>query len=231
MARHFFPTANAAFALYCLNFANGLETIGTQVGISTQQTAVFGNKYQEFNNFLAVCGDGATRTPVKLVLLREAKASLIAELRKLAGIIQKHPGTSDAMRQQLGLTIAKRPTPSPIPGMPYVKVVSTDGRRVKLCIQQSQTTKRKPKGVLGANVMVAYATSAPQGAAGWEFVEGTGRTTLTVTLDGVPEACTAWLTAFWFNGRKETGVAATPVPVTLPAINAMPQAMKLGKAA
>jgi hypothetical protein len=139
---------------------------------------------------------------------------------------------TNTMRDKLGIAQRnKKHEPSPIPGQPFVKVEDVNGRQVAISIQQSKTNKVKPKGVIGANIMIAYGDEAPATAAGWQFAVATGRSKLVLTLDEISAPCTAWITAFWMNGRKQTGQAGVPVSVKLAEAPALPVGMKLKKAA
>lgn len=120
---------------------------------------------------------------------------------------------------------------SPVPETPFVKVESINGREVTLSIQESRATKGRPKGVSGAKLFVSYSAQPPATTNGWNFETGTGKTKVVLVLDSVEAACTVWITEFWFNGRKESGPAATPISVNLAAATPLPSAMKMKTAA
>lgn len=173
-----------------------------------------------------------TRTPPNITAKNTAKKTLVNATRSLVDVIQAWPSMTNEKRRELKITErGNRPTPSPIPGIPFLKVESIDGRYVKLSLQQSRTTKGRPKGASGANVFVSYGPDAPAATNGWSFLTGTGKSKVTLNLGAVESACTVWITAFWFNGRKQSGQAATPISVNLSAITPLPQAMKISKAA
>lgn len=232
MPSNYLPSREAELVTWTNDFRANILATPEAYGLTAAQATQYQATRTTLVNAYNTVQNPITRTPPNFAAKNAAKTALIKMTRQLVDVIQAFPGTTNEKRRQLKISERDRkPTPSPIPSMPFVKVVSVNGRDVTLSIQQSKTTKRKPKGALLANVMVAYAESAPEGVAGWNFVTGTGRTTVTVTLDGVQEACTAWVTAFWVNGRKESSQAATPIPINLGAMSAAPVTMKLKKAA
>ena len=67
-------------------------------------------------------------------------------------------------------------------------------------------------GVYGASLFSFVGTAAPSDIGQWKFEGNTGRTRRVVEFDNtVAAGARVWLTAFWFNGRKQSGPAATPV--------------------
>ena len=52
-----------------------------------------------------------------------------------------------------------------------------------------------------------------------------------LALDHSDAAGTVWLCAFWFNGRKESGLAGVPVSVNLATVTPAPQVAKKMKLA
>jgi hypothetical protein len=188
------------------------------------------------NNFLAAYATASnpnTRTKPSVEAKNVAKAKLIRSTRSIIDVCQSWPQMTNELRFELGINErGKKPEPGPIPGKPIVKVVAIDERDVTITIESSKGVRAKPKGVNGASVMVAYGAK-PESIQGWTFKELVGKSKATITLDAVETACTVWITAFWFNGRKQTGQAATPVSVNLSEIDVVPATgnMKIKKAA
>jgi len=187
------------------------------------------------NRFVAaynVANNANTRTRPSIEAKNEAKRTLIRATRSVVDGIQAWAQTTNEMRLELKISErGKKPVATPIPAQAFVKVEKVNGRDVTLSIQQSRTTRSKPRGVDGANIMVAYGEELPESTIGWTFAQTTGRTKTTITLDAVAGPCTVWISAFWFNGRKQTGPASTPVSVNLGATSALPVSMKIKKAA
>jgi len=72
-----------------------------------------------------------TRTPPNIEAKNVFKKALVNATRSLVDVIQAWPSMTNEKRRELKITErGNRPTPSPIPGMPFVKVESIDGRDV-----------------------------------------------------------------------------------------------------
>ncbi len=232
MASNYLPREEAKLVTWTGEFNTNINANPTHYGLVAAQATQYQAKRTTFVNAYNKVQNPVTRTPPNIVAKNDAKKALIAATRSLVDVIQAWPEMTDEKRRELKITVRdKRPTPSPVPGTPFVRVESIDGREVTVNLQQSKRIKGKPAGVSGANVFVYYGEQPPATANGWTFETGTGRTKVTLTLDAVESACTAWITAFWFNGRKVSGQAADPVRINLAATNALPSAMKIRKAA
>ncbi|NBC11109.1 MAG: hypothetical protein GVY24_05150, partial [Planctomycetes bacterium] len=90
---------------------------------------------------------------------------------------------------------------------------------------------RRPEGVAGATVFTHVGNEPPADTGAWQFATNTGSTVLNLNFEASAQSDTVWLTAFWFNTRKESGPAATPISVNLPAAQSVPQGAKLKIAA
>ena len=133
---------------------------------------------------------------------------------ELVDIVQAFPGTTDIMRGELGLRIPDvSPTPVPPPGdPPDLSIISTAGRTIKVRLRDQQNPDRrgKPAGVQGATILYFPGDVAPQDPSEWTFAMNTSRTQEDVSIPAsVPAGTKVWLTAFWFNARKQTSQAAT----------------------
>ncbi|MFT3787024.1 MAG: hypothetical protein QM770_12800 [Tepidisphaeraceae bacterium] len=187
------------------------------------------------NRFLAAfakASNPSTRVKSAITEKNDEKKTLIRSTRSMVEVLQAWPQMTNSLRDDLGISQrGKKPTPSPIPPQAFVKVEGVNGREVTLSIQQSKTTKTKPRGAQGANVMIAYSDEAPESTLDYTLATVTTRTKTVITLDAVREACTVWISAFWFNGRGASGPASDPQGVNLSAIAVKPATMKLKKAA
>ena len=68
-------------------------------------------------------------------------------------------------------------------------------------------------------------SAPPRGDGRPRFQGGTGKLVMDVTFDPwLAPGAKVWFTAFFFNRRKESGPAATPISANLPGGSAMPPA-------
>ena len=132
---------------------------------------------------------------------------------ELVDIVQNFPGTTDAMRGELGLRLNNPPTPIPAPAdAPVLTIKSTLNRVVKITLRDSKDENRrgKPEGVDGATIVYHVGAIAPLDPSQWVFAMNTSKTTVYVDLPaGVPANSQVWFTAMWFNQRKQTSPPAT----------------------
>ena len=101
-------------------------------------------------------------------------------------------------------------------------MVSVTAWAVQLKLHDSSSSAKRGKlsGVSGASVFSFVGATAPADISAWKFQGNTGRTRVDVVFPNtnVPGA-QVWpirqaqgrLTAFWFNGRKQSGPACSPV--------------------
>jgi hypothetical protein len=114
-----------------------------------------------------------------------SRASLERAARQLAALIQAMPLTTNANRADMGLTV-RGAAPGPVAGgtpAPHVSV-EQDARfthRLRFVPSETSPARRKPRGVLGAEVYVALTepgAPAPVDEASYRYVR-------TITRDGV----------------------------------------------
>ena len=118
MATDFLPHSEPALIGWSGNFKTKITASPTTVGLTALQATAYGTKHDAFVVAHTVATDPATRSPMNVELKNVAKANLIAESRLLAGVVQRFPGTTNAMCIDLGLTPrSSEPTPIPPPAI------------------------------------------------------------------------------------------------------------------
>ncbi len=221
MASKYPPAREAQLVTYSANFKTKITATPTVFGLTAAQATSYGTKHDAFVAAYTVAQDPETRSPANIATKDVAKATLIAEFRMLAGIVQRFPGTTNPMRVELGLPERDtEPTPIPAPSAaPMIEVKSVSGRtaRIRLMDSASPTRRGRPAGTIGAAVFSHVGPTPPADLAAWKFEGNTGRTTVDVLFPStVASGATVWLTAFWFNPRKQSGPACDPVSANLP---------------
>lgn len=220
MSTGFVPGREAELLPFLLNFKTKITASATTYGLTTAQATAFGVLNDVFVTAYNVANAPDTRSPANISSKDVAKAAVVANLRLLAGIVQRAPGTTNPMRIELGLPPrSSEPSPVPTPGFaPTLKVVSVSGRtaKIRLIDAENPTRRGKPAGALGASVFSHVGATAPLDLNGWTFEGNTGRTKLTLQFPDAAAGATVWLTAFWFNPSKRSGPACDPVSTNLP---------------
>ena len=124
----YLPDREPELATWSTDFLANVGVIGVaNIGlVSAQQTAL----QAAVNSFISAYGlakDPATRTRPSIQLKSTMKEQMVALIRQMAGIIQKHPQTTDAQRAQLGLTVPRLGRLSVAPGEPRDFKVTLQG--------------------------------------------------------------------------------------------------------
>jgi hypothetical protein len=229
MAFRFPPAAEAELVTWSNTFKTKITAAATTYGLTAAQATAYGTKHDAFVAAYNVAQDNETRSPANISTKNVAKASLIAEIRMLAGVVQRWPNITNPLRIELGLPPRDfEPTPIPPPAAaPGIVIKSAQGRtvRIRLFDVANPTRRGKPAGVLGASVFSYVGASAPADLSDWKFEGNTGRTSVDVVFPAtVASGAVVWLTAFWFNPRKQSGPACDPVSANLPGGGVMAEA-------
>lgn len=216
----FLPGREASLITWSNNFSTLISATPTAFGLTAAQATAFATVNTAWVTAYNTAKNSLTRSPANIITKNQAKKTMIAEARQLAGVIQKFPTITNTQRSELGLTVPSTPSPIPVPSSaPAVEINSVSGWTVNVRLHDSTSgSKRgKPAGVSGASLFSFVGATAPADIASWKFEGNTGRTAkLQVTFDSsnAPGA-KVWLTAFWFNNRKQSGPACDPISTNL----------------
>lgn len=188
------------------------------VGLAAGQAAAYSVLHSAFAAAFAAVRNPNTNSRQAVAAKNQAMDALLngtGGAWQLVNIIQAFPGTDDSMRGQLGLRPPDKeltPVPAPDTG-PRLSILSTSGRMVKLRLrdQTSPDRRGKPIGVQGATVLYCVSDTPQVDRAMWFFAMNTSRPVFDVEIPNCIEAGSrVWLTAFWFNARKDASPFATP---------------------
>jgi hypothetical protein len=141
-------------------------------------------------------------------------------IRELARIVQAHPDVTDSQKADLGLTVrSDEPSPQPVPNRsPSVDIDRVFGRTVRIKLHDPEFPSRRGKapGIDGMVVVSCVSDDEPTGASNWRY-EGalTKHTADIVFSDSVPAGAKVWISAAYFNERKQQGVFSTPISTNL----------------
>jgi hypothetical protein len=221
MSATFPPSREAELLTFSLNFKTKITATPTTFGLTAGQATAYGTLHTAFASAYAVAQDEATRSPMNVELKNVAKTNLVANLRLLAGIVQRAPGTTNAMRLDLGLPQRdSEPTPIPAPAnAPQVAVKSVSGltAKIRLIDIENPTRRGKPAGVIGASIFSFVGEESPAELSAWKFEGNTGHTSFDVVFPSTTAAgAKVWFTCFWFNPSKRSGPASAPISANMP---------------
>jgi hypothetical protein len=210
------PPTEAGLLAWSSNFSNKLTATPVAIGITAPMAAAYAALHATFSAAYVLAIDPDTNSRTAIQAKNTAKENLVSSpggARELIAIIQAFPGTTDEMRTELGLKIRDvHPTPVPVPrNPPTLTIVSTLGRTVKVRLRDLEDPDRRalPDGVDGASVLSFVGDEAPDDPMEWSLMMNVSRTTFDVEFPvTVAAGSKVWLTAFWFNQRKEAGPGA-----------------------
>jgi len=214
----FLPNTDAGLLAWSLNFKTLITSAPTTYGLTASLATAYGTLHDSYATALAAA-DPAIRTKTAVANKNSARTALKNNARLLNDLVQGTASVTDGQKLELGLTVRATPTPIPPPSSaPGLDVLSVSGWTVKIKLHDSDSTAKRgrPAGVIGAAVFSFVGAEAPTDIAAWRFEGNTGRTKLDVAFpDTLAPGAKVWLTAFWFNGRKQSGPACAPVSTNL----------------
>lgn len=215
----FLPTVDSKLLAWSANFSALLTATPLAFSMTVGQATTYAAAHAAFATALTAATTPSTRTTENIVAKDAAKASLKTLAGSYGRMIQANVAVTDAQKISLGLTVRATPTPIPAPSdAPGLEVKSVTGWTVKIKLSDTASSAKrgKPPGVSGANVFSFVGATAPADMGLWKFEGGTGKTNVEVVFPNtVAPGTKVWLTAFWFNGRKQSGPACVPVGATL----------------
>jgi len=215
----FLPSTDAGLLAWSLNFKTLITATPTVYGLTAPQATAYGTLHDAYNTALVAC-EPSTRTRPAVATKNTARTNLKANARLLAKLVQAAPLVTDAQRLALGLNVRQAPAPVPAPSSaPNLDVVSVSAWTVSIKLHDASSGKKRgrPPGVSGAAIFSYVGATPPTALNDWHFEGNTGKTTIDAAFSNtLAPGAKVWLTAFWFNNRKQSGPACTPVGANLP---------------
>jgi hypothetical protein len=203
---------------WSLNLSTKITATPTAFGLTAAQATAYAAVHATYATALAAC-DPTLRNKSLTAAKNAARTALKTAASQTVNLVNGTPTVTDSQKISLGITPRAKPTPIPQPSVaPGLDIGSVSGWtvRVKLHDKALGSKRGKPAGVSGASVFSFVGATPPNDMASWKFEGNTGRTVVDIVFDtsNVPGA-KVWLTAFWFNGRKQSGPPCSPVSTNL----------------
>jgi hypothetical protein len=214
-----FPATDTGLLQWSQNVVNLITPTPATYGLVAGDVTTYTALHNAYSTALAAC-DPSVRSKPAVITKNAARTALKNGATMLANKIYASPAVTDAQKTQLGMPPRTAPTPIPAPSSsPAIEVVSTTGWTVRIRLRDGGGASRgKPAGTIGASVFSSVGATAPGDISEWKFEGNTGRVNkIDVTFPTTLAAgATVWFTAFWFNGRKQSGPASQPISANLP---------------
>jgi hypothetical protein len=220
MPKGFLPNSDAFLLAWASNFAQKINVPGVDYGLTIEQCEQFQADTDSYADAYRIASDLATRTRGSVASKNFRREKLKNNARALAAIVQAHPPVTDDQRISLGLSVrSKKPSPIARPQFaPTLHVLSVSGHRIRIRLKDSQVsgTRRKPRNVIGATVLLCVAAKEPSSLSDWRFAANTTKTKLNIHLPtDVPSGARVWLCAWWRNARLQRGPICTPIATNI----------------
>jgi hypothetical protein len=205
-----------------LRFAQNFSTLfaidPTQYGGTPAMSASLATKVDDFQAKLAACDPGV-RNKVATLQKSNSRDSLVSALRLLFNLVNAQANVTDSMKAELGMTVRSRPTRIPPPAFsPVIDIESVDGWTVYAKIHGPDDAGRGlPAGCDGISIFsFTGGDEAPTDPSRYKFEANTTKTKVAIAFpETLAPGTKVWLTAFYYNERKESGNACSPVSATI----------------
>lgn len=212
------PSKDSSLLTWSSNFSTKITATPTAFGLDAAQATAYAALHTGYNTNYNRAVNPNTNSKAAIAAKNVAKNNLLygpGGAWALVNIVQAFPGTTDDERAELGLRIPDAgPTPVPAPATaPDLSVLALLGRTVKLRLRDQENPDRrgKPTGVQGSTLLYFVGETAPADPAAWLFAMNTSKTLFDFEIPAsVAAGAKVWLTAFWFNNKKQPSPAATP---------------------
>lgn len=212
-SRGFLPTTDSGLLTWSANFNQLISATPTTYGLTTVQASAYIAANDSYATALQTARDPGTRTRPSVAAKDAAREKLKTLARLYAKIVDATPSVTDAQKLSLGLTIRKRPTPIPAPGMsPIVEVLSVNGRAVMVRLHSDEPSRRgRPSEVAGAKIDSFVGENPSDDIEDWRYEDSTTKMVYEVTFAAsVVPGTRVWIAAVWYNPKAEDGPLSQP---------------------
>lgn len=207
-----FPYTDDGLLAWSLNFSTKINLDPPALGLTSVQSAAYQTLHELFGAKLKLVAPGV-RNQVAVAEKNEVRDDLKDRARALARIIDG-ANVSNPTKIDLGMTVRSMPTRIPVPAFsPTVEITSVVGHTVSVRIHGPNPTRRGlSDGCDGIAVFSFAGEICPTDPSKFSFEANTTKMQFDIQFpESVVPGTTVWITAMFFNERKQSGVAANPI--------------------
>ena len=213
-----FPqTRESELLNWSTQFSATITASAVSYGLLPAQATAYAALHAAFAAAYAAANNSTTNSKQSIIAKNTAKENLLngpGGAWELVDICQAWPSMNDDLRGDLNIQIPDSShTPIPAPTQPpLLSIMNTSGRTMGIRLRDKENADRrgKPVGVQGATVLYFVGENTPADPSQWMFLLNESRTKFFADIPPVvPAGSKVWITAFWFNNRKQSGPVAS----------------------
>jgi hypothetical protein len=229
------PRKDAELVPYMANFSGVLAANPTTYlqtpGVATAVAAAYDAYLVAYNTMMSARANG-TRSEQMTATRTDTRSAMLDVVRPIYVAVQAAPAISDTEKIALGVHVRDaNPSRASIPDFaPVLTVTKIDGAVVTFAIRDPNNPDRKakPDGVTGITYFSYVGQTPPSSASAFKFEGNTGQTTVRIDFgSSVATGARVWLSASYFNNRKQSGPASSPIGAIIGAGSTMPTLLKI----
>jgi hypothetical protein len=215
------PSKEAGLLSWSSQFSNKITALPTAYGLVAGQASAYAALHAAYSAAYNAANDSTSISKAAIIAKNTAKENLLygaGGAWELVDVCQAWPDMTDALRGELNIRIPDdEPSPIPPPEFPpLLSIMSTSGRTLEVRLRDKENSDKrgKPPGVQGATVLYHVGETTPADPSQWMFLLNESRTQFFADVPPVvPAGSKVWITAFWFNNRKQSSPVAIAASV------------------
>ena len=212
------PRFDNALLAWSLNFSTKISATFAAFGLTSAQAAAYATVHGNFATAMAAVAP-TVRSKSATAAKNTARTALKLAANQTVDLVNGTPSVTNSQKVSLGINVRVKPTPIPIPTTsPGITVLSVSAWSVNLKLHDTASSAKRgrPPGVSGASLFSYIGATPPVSMSGWQPEGMTGKTNVTISFpNSNPPGTKVWFSAFWFNGRKESGPSTPPMSTYL----------------
>lgn len=209
---HYMPRPDADFAAWADQYNEAVHNYYQQQGLADPSLKPLEDALAAWNTAYPahVAAQGAAESARQAKVA--ARAALESAVRPITNFIQSYPGTTNADRAEMGITVRDTsPSPAPAPTSRPLALVESGQRlthQLRLVDESTPTRRARPAGVQRAEVFVALTTPgqpAPANPSAYRYVGSVTRGETTLTFESDKGGMQAHYLSRWVSTSGATG--------------------------
>lgn len=210
--RNYIPRPDADFAAWAAHYGPAVRAWWEAHGLNTDDLKPLLEALDRWNEAFPAHVSAQQRAEAARQAKDAARAALERQIRPVTGFVQSFPGTTDAERAELGITLRPaKGSPAPRPATRPLAIVDVGGRlthRLRLVDESTPTRRARPRGVQRAEVFVAFTPPgepAPANPGDYRYLGSVTRGETTLTFEPHRGGMQAHYVSRWVSPSGASG--------------------------